>query len=133
MRIVAFERSSSEPSILMSRSSVKRLRSALRTRQKSAAANPVTAAAFPDRQLLPIQHCDKTGSNNRLRLFEISIRISEVAEHISASRNQFQFSQDSEPPINPGRLSSFEGAHWRAQIIVMQSALAGVPPCGKAE
>jgi hypothetical protein len=73
----------------MRRSTVNRPRSALRMREKSAAAIPVRLCAA-DAQALPVERLDDPRGQDGLELIRIRILVSEVAKNISASPHYFQ-------------------------------------------
>ena len=77
-------------SIFINRSSVNRPKSALRMREKSAAANLVSSAAFRTERPRLSRLGDDPGGQDRLGLFQVRMRIAEITKHITASLNQFE-------------------------------------------
>ena len=70
------------------RSAVNRARSALRIREKSAAATPVRRGAHAE--TFPIERLDDFCCENGLKLFDIRTLVPEVTESISTSAHHLQ-------------------------------------------
>ena len=80
-------RSSKAPIILISRSKVKRPRSAFRTREISVAAKPVALDALHTLNAL-VQHDNDPGREDGPNLLQIDLGIAEIAKDIAAPLNQ---------------------------------------------
>ena len=129
--------STRDPSRLMidmSRSTVKRPRSALRIREKSAASNPRARMRPADAEPLPVESLDDLGGQDGPELPDISVGEPEVAEDVAAPPHQLQLLAHRSIPLRTlrraltssmscaGVLMPFFDFFWNAWITQTASA-----------
>lgn len=110
---VTLTSASKAANILINRSSVKRPRSALRTREKSAAANPVSLAAALTSTPI-VQHRDDSRGKDGLGPLQVGLGVAEVSEDVRTSVNEFDLFLTQGTSSFPGRASSLADADWQA-------------------